>query len=154
WDELAGADGLFLDITGCAHLCGGEERLLADLNARLRGFGLAPRLGLADTAGAAWAVSHYGEDGAIVAPGGEEATLEALPLAALRLGEDARLLMRRLGLRRIGEVMHQPRAPFAARFHGDLLLRLDQALGHAPEPLVPVVEPPVFRAQVSFVEPI
>ena len=155
WDEAAGADGLFLDITGCAHLLGGEERLLADLAARLRAFGLVPRLGLAGTAGAAWAVAHYGEEGgAIVAPGGEKAILQALPLAALRLGEDARLLMRRLGLRRIGEVMRQPRAPFAARFHADLLLRLDQALGHAPEPLVPVIEPPVYRAQATFVEPI
>ena len=155
WDEAAGADGLFLDITGCAHLLGGEERLLADLAARLRAFGLVPRLGLAGTAGAAWAVAHYGEEGgAIVAPGGEKATLQALPLAALRLDEGARLLMRRLGLRRIGEVMRQPRAPFAARFHADLLLRLDQALGHAPEPLVPVIEPPVYRAQATFVEPI
>ena len=95
WDEAAGADGLFLDITGCAHLLGGEERLLADLAARLRAFGLVPRLGLAGTAGAAWAVAHYGEEGgAIVAPGGEKATLQALPLAALRLDEGARLLMR------------------------------------------------------------
>jgi protein ImuB len=62
--------------------------------------------------------------------------------------------MRRLGLRRIGEVMHQPRAPFAARFQAELLRRLDQALGHAPEPLVPVVEPPVYRAQATFAEPI
>ena len=41
WDEAGGADGLFLDITGCAHLFGGEERLLADLArppARLRAF--------------------------------------------------------------------------------------------------------------------
>ena len=62
--------------------------------------------------------------------------------------------MRRLGLRRIGEVMHQPRAPFAARFHAELLHRLDQALGRAPEPLVPVAEPPVYRAQAMFAEPI
>jgi protein ImuB len=155
WDEASGADGLFLDITGCAHLFGGEERLLADLAARLSAFGLVPRLGLADTAGAAWAVARHGEkDGIIVASGDEAAALHALPLAALRLGEEAQLLMRRLGLRRIGEVMHQPRAPFAARFHADLLRRLDQALGLAPEPLVPVVEPPVYRAQAAFAEPI
>jgi protein ImuB len=62
--------------------------------------------------------------------------------------------MRRLGLRRIGEVMHQPRAPFAARFHAEFLRRLDQALGRAPEPLVAIVEPPVYRAQAMFLEPI
>ena len=155
WDESSGADGLFLDITGCAHLFGGEERLLADLSARLRAFGLVPRLAIADTAGTAWAVArHGGKDATVVASGDQKAALQALPLAALRLGEEGLLLMRRLGLRRIGEVMHQPRAPFAARFHAELLRRLDQALGHAPEPLVPVVEPPVYRAQAMFVEPI
>jgi protein ImuB len=50
--------------------------------------------------------------------------------------------------------MDQPRAPFAARFQPELLLRLDQALGRAPEPLVPVVTPPVYRAQTAFAEPI
>src|SRR5437660_336885 len=113
WDESSGADGLFLDITGCAHLFGGEERLLANLSTRLRAFGLFPRTAIADTVGAAWAVARHGaRDATIVASGDERAALQALPLAALRLGEDGLLLMRRLGLRRIGEVMHQPRAPF------------------------------------------
>jgi len=155
WDEASGADGLFLNIEGCAHLFGGEERLLADLAARLRAFRLVPRMAIADTAGAAWAVARHGEkDGIIVAPGDEARALHTLPLAALRLGEDAHMLMHRLGLRRIGEVMHQPRAPFAARFQAEFLRRLDQALGRAPEPLVPIVEPPVYRAQSSFTEPI
>jgi protein ImuB len=155
WDESSGADGLFLDIAGCAHLFGGEERLLDDLSTRLRAFGLFPRTAIADTAGAAWAVARHGaRDATIVASGDERAALQALPLAALRLGEEGLLLTRRLGLRRIGEVMHQPRAPFAARFQAELLRRLDQALGHAPEPLVPVVEPPVYRAQATFAEPI
>ena len=52
WDEESGADGFFLDIEGCAHLFGGEEALLADLSMRLQRFGLAPRLAIADTAGA------------------------------------------------------------------------------------------------------
>ena len=73
WDEPSGADGLFLDITGCAHLFGGEERLLADLAARLSAFGLFPRTAIADTAGAAWAVARHGErDATIVASGDEE----------------------------------------------------------------------------------
>jgi protein ImuB len=25
WDETSGGDGVFIDITGCAHLFGGEE---------------------------------------------------------------------------------------------------------------------------------
>ncbi|HSR81966.1 MAG TPA: DNA polymerase Y family protein [Hyphomicrobiaceae bacterium] len=155
WDEASGADGLFLDIEGSAHLFGGEERLLADLAARLKAFRLVARMAIADTAGTAWAVARHSEqNGTIVASGEEMHTLHALPLAALRLGEDSQRLMHRLGLRRIGEILHQPRAPFAARFQAELLRRLDQALGHAPEPLMPVVEPPVYRAQACFTEPI
>jgi protein ImuB len=155
WDEASGADGLFLDIEGCAHLFGGEERLLADLAARLKAFRLVARMAIADTAGTAWAVAHHSaQDGIIVASGEEMRVLRSLPLAALRLGEESQRLMHRLGLRRIGAILHQPRAPFAARFRAELLRRLDQALGHAPEPLIPIVEPPVYRAQACFTEPI
>jgi protein ImuB len=155
WDEASGADGLFLDITGCAHLFGGEECLLADISQRLRRFELPVRVAVADTAGAAWAVARHGPaERSIVDPSGQAEALRDLPLAALRFSDAALSLLRRLGIRRVGEVMSQPRAPFAARFDGDLLLRLDQALGVAPEPLTPVVSPPIYRAQTMFLEPI
>ncbi len=155
WDEASGADGLFLDIEGCAHLFGGEAALLAELETRLRLFGLAPRLAIADTAGASWAVARYGNaQRAIVPPGEERQALEQLPIAALRLSDGAQSLMRRLGFKRIGQVMDQPRAPFAARFESEYLRRLDQALGDYPEPLTPVIRPPIYRAHASFVEPI
>jgi protein ImuB len=155
WDEASGADGLFLDITGCAHLFGGEARLLADLERRLRAFGLYPRTAIADTAGASWAMArHAPAESRIVASGEEAKALQALPLAALRLSAETQALMRRLGFKRIGELIDQPRAPFAARFEPEYLRRLDQALGRAPEPLVPIVAPPVYRAQAMFLEPI
>jgi protein ImuB len=155
WDEDSGADGLFLEITGCAHLFGGEEYLLADVAQRISRFGLAARMTVADTAGASWAVARYGSaERCIVAPGGQAEALRDLPLAALRLSEAALSLLRRLGLRRVGEVLNQPRAPFAARFDDELLLRLDQALGVASEPLIPIVAPPIYRAQTMFLEPI
>src|SRR5204862_2246837 len=111
------ADGLFLDITGCAHLFGGEAGLLADLTGRLRRFGLSPRLAIADTPGAAWALARYGKaDSMIVPPDGTQIALQGLPLVALRLSEETQVLLRRLGFRRIGDVIHQPRAPLAARF--------------------------------------
>jgi protein ImuB len=62
--------------------------------------------------------------------------------------------MRRLGLRRVGHVLDQPRAPFGTRFEPDYLLRLDQAIGQAPEPLVPVLPPPVYHARAEFLDPI
>jgi protein ImuB len=154
WDEASGADGLFIDIAGAAHLLGGEAALLADLDRRLTAFGLAPRLAVADTAGAAWAMAHCGSaEHAIVPSGSEARALSPLPLAALRLPKGTLSLLGRLGFRRIGDVIDQPRAPLAARFEA-LLLRLDQALGRAPEPLTPVVPPPAYGAQDTFAEPI
>ncbi|MBO0764541.1 MAG: DNA polymerase Y family protein, partial [Hyphomicrobiaceae bacterium] len=91
--------------------------------------------------------------GMILAPGTEADALRPLPLAALRLPEATLSLLRRLGLRRIGDIMDAPRAPLAARFEA-LLLRLDQALGRAPEPLAPAIPAPVYRAQGMFEEPI
>lgn len=154
YDTASGSDGLFLDIAGCAHLFGGEAEMLGDIARRLERAGLAPRLAVADTAGAAWGLSHYGPDGCIVQPRQQAAALQNLPLAALRLAPEALSLLRRLGLKRIGEIMGQPRAPFAARFEAELLGRLDQALGRTPEPLVPVTPPPRYRAQASFLDPI
>jgi protein ImuB len=155
WDEKSGADGLFLDVTGCAHLFGGEAQLLADLEGRLRAFGLYPRTAIAGTAGASWAMARHGAtDRSIVASGEEGSALEDLPLAALRLSQATQTLMRRLGFKRIGELVDQPRAPFAARFEPEFLRRLDQALGRTPEPLVPVVPPPVYHARATFLEPI
>jgi protein ImuB len=154
WDAASGGDGLFLDITGCAHLFGGEALLLADLDRRLSAFGLVARLAVADTAGAAWAMGRYGREDASIVPSGKEANaLQGLPLTGLRLSAETLSLLKRLGFRRVGQVMEKPRAPFAARFE-ELLLRLDQVLGHAPEPFTPIAAPPVYRAQAAFLEPI
>lgn len=153
-DEASGGAGIFIDITGCAHLFGGEAALCADLARRLRDFGLAPRLALAGTAGAAWALAHYGHDGTIVSAGGEAAALRDLPPAALRLDDGTLTLLRSLGFRRIGALIDAPRAPFAARFGEAILRRLDQALGRVAEPLAPVLPPPVYRAQAVFADAI
>ncbi len=53
-------DGLFLDISGCAHLFGGEEALRRDLVRRLAAQGFHARAAIADTPGCAWAVARYG----------------------------------------------------------------------------------------------
>jgi protein ImuB len=156
WSEENGADGFFLDIAGAAHLFGGEETLLADLAAKLRkNFGLPARLAVADTPGAAWALSRFHKTPSLVLPSGQEAAaLAPLPIAALRLAPETRSHLRRLGFKTIGALLDKPRAPFAARFPTDLLRRVDQALGRIDEPLVPVVAPPVYHALRYLIEPI
>ncbi len=153
--EANGADGFFLDVEGSAHLFGGEARLIADLAGRLEGFGLPARLAVADTAGTAWAASHFHLTRLCVLPSGQEAAaLEPMPIAALRLSGETRNALRRLGFKSVGALMDKPRAPFAARFAAELLRRLDQALGRVDEPLVPIVAPPVYHSLHYLLEPI
>ena len=62
WSPHVGAsgdDGLALDVTGVAHLFGGEPDLLADVETGFIHIGLTVRVALADTAGAAWALSRF-----------------------------------------------------------------------------------------------
>jgi len=53
-------EGLLLDISRVADLFGGEAELAAQLAGDFARRGLAVRLGVADTIGAAWAAAHYG----------------------------------------------------------------------------------------------
>jgi protein ImuB len=146
--------GLMLDITGCAHLFGGEAALLADLSARLHAQGFLARAAIADTPGAASAAARYGAAPCIVPPGSVSATLMPLPLAALRLDPETVSALDRVGLKRIGQIMGLPRAPLAARFGILLIRRLDQALGIDEEAIDPRRPAPSFIAERRFAEPI
>jgi protein ImuB len=159
WVGVEGVDGLFLDITGCAHLFGGERALLCDLAARLRVVGFATRLGLSDTPGAAWALARFGvarpgEPGAVAGAGDARAALASLSPAALRLDPATVGALERVGLTRIDALAVAPRASLAARFGFKVGLRLDQAFGAAPEPVSPVGTPAPYRTQMAFGEPI
>ena len=153
--EFGNGAGLWLDTSGCAHLFGGEETMLRDLLARLEDLGFTATAAIAETAGAAWAIARFAGERIAVLPEGAAATaLAPLPVRGLRLPREIATTLRRLGLRRIGDLLPLPRAPLAARF-GDLLLRrLDQALGRLDEPLCPRLPPPAFRARLAFAEPI
>ncbi|MGE4220310.1 MAG: DUF6504 family protein [Alphaproteobacteria bacterium] len=155
WVTPDGAEGLLLDISGCAHLFGDEARLLADLGARLTDMGLASRSAAADTPGAAWAVSRHGrEPETVVAPGGQRRVLAALPVASLRLDPAAADRLVRLGLRWVGDLYAIPRAALAARCGLDALRRLDQALGDIDEPVSPLQPVASHRVRMGFAEPV
>jgi protein ImuB len=145
--------GLILDITGAAHLFGGEDTLLADLATRLHAHGFLTRTAIADTPGAAFATARFGTMPVIPA-GGARAALAPLPLAALRLDHETTAALDRVGLKRIGQIIAAPRAPLAARFGTTLLHRLDQALGIEEEAINPRRPIPALIAERRFAEPI
>lgn len=152
WVGLEGEDGLVMDITGSAHLFGGEEAMLADMRARLMRAGLSVHIGIADTRGAAWALARHNEG---IAPSGDIlSALKTLPVAALRIDDHMSVTLMRLGLRNIGDLVKAARAPLTRRFGPGLLLRLDQALGAQSEEISPYAIPPHYAARMTLPEPI
>ncbi len=147
-------DGILLDASGCAHLWGGERAYLADIYGKMKAFGYDLRLAMADTAGAAWAVSRYGRLTPIVPPGAQAEALGPLPAAALRLEREVLEKLTKLGLYQIGSFMNMPRSALRRRFGEALLQRLDQALGHEAEELQPVKPPAPFAERLPCPEPI
>lgn len=152
WVGLDGRDGLVLDVTGSAHLFGGEDALLDQLRHKLTRAGLLLRAGIADTRGAAWALAHFREG--IAPPGDLRHTLAPLPVAALRIDDQTITGLQRMGLRTVGQLAATPRAPLARRFGRDLLHRLDQAHGELPEAISPAAEPPHYGVRLTLPEPI
>ena len=154
---LDGADGLMLDVSGVAHLFGGEAGLIADAQARFARARLTLRAGLADTPAAARALARYGRES--IAPTGLEGkafarTFHDMPAAALGIAPALAADLSRAGLKRVGDLALRPRAPIAARFGADLMARLDELHGASRPSINPRFAAPDFVAERRFLSPI
>ncbi|MBO9450490.1 DNA polymerase Y family protein [Tropicibacter sp. R16_0] len=197
WVAEEAPDALVVDLSGCAHLFGGEAALLDVLQTDCADMGLSVQMGIADTLGAAWALARFagqeagsdrngdaisqearatraragkrrhwtkggvapqvvaaGGGARIAGPGQTYGALSPLPVAALRLDDATVAQLGRLGLRRIGDLLGQPRASLARRFGKGLVLRLDQAMGSAPEPVSPARPHVQFAVRMTMPDPI
>lgn len=147
-------DGLMLDITGCAHLWGGEEAYLRDILNKLKDLGYHVRAAMADTIGTARAVSRFGRIKAIIKPGEQAKALMPLPPAALRIGREIQERLYKLGLHEIGSFSEMERSALRRRFGEQLLLRLDQALGFEEENIEPLIPIEPYQERLPCMEPI
>ena len=161
WSALDAPDGLLVDVTAVPHLFGGETLLLEDVREAFARRRLAVRMAIAPTAGAAWALAHHAPDGTIVEHHDDiERALSDLPVAALRLDQDVVTVLRRLGLKRLGDITTIGRDALQRRFRNrkspaaNPLIRRDQLLGRVPEPLLPVIAQQVPLVQRRLMEPI
>jgi protein ImuB len=142
--EVDGEDALRLDVSGVAHLFGGEQGLVRDMRRRFAEAGFSTRVAIATTAAAAWALSRFGGD-----------ELARLHVSALRLDPDTVRTLERLGLKTIGALLEMPRLALARRFRGgeDVVEALDRMLGKKPEPLTAAPVDPPPRASLRLEEP-
>lgn len=150
---------LVLDITGSAHLFGGEAALVEQLTSDLQRLGFTAQAAVAESRGAAWALARCGRhaEGSpplIAPPGGARAALASLPPAALRLEPKALEGLARLGVASIETLAGLPRGAVSRRFGPGTLRRLDQAFGSEPEPVAPRPPPAPYAVRLSLPEPI
>jgi protein ImuB len=145
---------LCLDITGCAHLFGGEAALMADLEQRLDRQGLGHRLAVASNPALAWAWAHYGDGERILNGEAAETARSILPVRALRQDAAVTTALERLGLSTIAELEALPQRSLVQRFGRDLVLAMGRLQGQDSLPFTPLREVPRFAAQTSWPEPI
>ena len=155
---IAAADppqGLILDVQGCTHLRGGDGPYLQEIITRLQTAGYHTRAAMADSIGAAWAITRYGA-GAMTITGGADQTaaLFKLPPEALRLEPEIVDRLHKLGLRSIGSFVGMPRTQLRRRFGPGLLQRIDQAFGLETETIEPVQTPTQYQERLPCLEPI
>ena len=145
--------GLFLDITGCAHLFGGEAALLRMVCDALTRQGFAVSAAIAGTAVCARTLTRY-VHGRIVGDGEEAEAVEPLPVFALGADDAITRGLRRAGLKTIGDVASRARHEITARFGAGFTTLLEQALGQGDAPISPRKPLPDYIVEKRFAEPV
>lgn len=159
-------DTVWLDVTGAAHLVGGEEALLAELEERILGLGYRARLSIAGgpriaQAMARWAPGLLGTPEAQtsgrypIAPFGSAesaAWLAPLPVQVLPIEADATGFLLRLGVFTVGDLLRLPRAALVSRLGEHAGEVIDLSLGRDNFPLKPYTPPREILEAMSFEE--
>ncbi|MCO5092945.1 DNA polymerase Y family protein [Bosea sp. (in: a-proteobacteria)] len=144
--------GLILDITGCAHLFGGEAGMIDRVGHAMRTIGLTLKAAIAGTPDAARASSRFG-GGGIVPPGREAEMLCPLPVAVLEVEPETVIALSRAGLKTLAHLAARPSATLSARFGEVLVRKLRRILGHEDRRITPLRPPPDCVVERHFAEP-
>jgi protein ImuB len=145
--------GLFLDITGCVHLFGGEAAMMRLMCEVLTAQGFAVSAAIAGTAVCARTMTRH-VHGRIVCDGEEADAVRPLPVSALGTSEAVVTGLRRAGLKTIGDVASRARHEITARFGAGFTTLLEQALGQGDAPISPRKPLPDYIVEKRFAEPV
>jgi protein ImuB len=145
--------GLFLDITGCAHLFGGEAALMGMVCGALTRQGFAVSASIAGTSICARTMTRH-VAGQIIGDGEEAKAIAPLPLFALGADDAVIRGLRRAGLKTIGDVASRARHEITARFGADFTTLLEQAMGQGDAPISPRKPLPDYIVERRFAEPV
>jgi protein ImuB len=150
---LHARDGLILDVTGCAHLFGGEREMVWRVRRRLGMLGLASCAAISATPQAAWALARDRRN-IIVAAGDKEQAARTLPLTALEQDATTTLALGRAGFRTLGDLADRPSGMLTARFGAGLADALRRILGQEDIRITPLRPAPEVMAEKHFAAPL
>ncbi len=155
WAALDPPAGLFLDITGCAHLFGGEVDMCTYSLDKLTQLQMSAKIAVCDTKAGAWGLARFAEGRITISPQGQtKDVVSGLPLAALDIKDQTLADLRRTGLKTIGDLYPFKTSELARRFGLDLTQRLSFVLGHQPDPVSPGAADPVYSARMTLPVPV
>jgi protein ImuB len=152
--EAQGKTPVLLDLHGLGRVWPSPQALGEALVAAARRRALLASVALAATRTAALVLSRGCFGLTIVPPGQEARALAPLPLALLDLPDADQALLRRFGVRTLGELAALPAEGLAARLgpEGPRLVRL--ARGEDLRPLVPATAAPAFEIGLDLEWPV
>lgn len=146
-------NGLALDITGCAHLFDGEEKLTMRLEKTLNSVGVTTcRMAVAETPDMARALARFALQTPVFAT--DDFKVHTLPVAALECSAADTLALKRAGLKTISDIAERPSVLFTARFSQAFTTKLARLLGEENPHITPLKSPPVFSAEYRCAEPV
>jgi protein ImuB len=145
--------GLLLDITGCAHLFGGEAALMQMVCSALTRQGFAVSAAIAGTSICARTMNRH-VHGRVVGDGEEADAVRPLPVFALGADDAITRGLRRAGLKTIRDVAARARHEITARFGAEFTTLLEQALGQGDAPISPRKPLPDYIVEKRFAEPV
>lgn len=153
--SIRSEDCLLLDITGCAHLFGGENSLATAIWSGLNDLKIDARIGVANTPMAAYGVAHYGPKAVhITQAHNEKPDVLRLPISALGIETKIVQTLARVGLTTIGDITGLRSAELARRFSVKVPEALDALMGQRFDPVVPNAVRRIFFARKTLPEPI
>ena len=143
-----------MEVTGCCHLWGGEQKYIEAIAKRLNEIGYTIKITVASTIGAGWAVCRFGKNLSVVENNKEADALYNLPPQALRLETEVVERLHKLGLKQVKDFIAMPSSVLSRRFGKSFIKRLNQALGREEEFIQPVVLAEPYSERLSSLEPI
>ena len=158
--SIEAPDTVWVDITGAAHLAGGEQTLCEELASRVREMGHRVRIAAAAgpllaRAFARWLNPHQRGEAVFVVPGHESVRcFSELPIQALPVGPMEVAWLARVGLFRVGDLNDLPKVAAVSRLGEEAARVLELCAGHDVTPLVAYEPPESLTEELSWESPL